>query len=407
MLDSQMDFTMTTATDHKNNLNRSALKRDYVRTLRVETIANSAGGTAQVSIVAQPSIGFLNTKYYSNGSPTEDTEDCLGRITVGLTRSKSLTLLVSPLDMMGLMGMAQVIATIAYGIRGLRGGETTWSWPNFDPDPAQENLAQLSRWSLNSAPTWEFPPLAIANQYYDQRSDQMKQARYRLILVRGSDLHWLNRERLQEVGTGFKARHKWLPEQNLPFNEVVLYAYAADRTPFPTYVCLPSGLYKARTGHVVAQTGPNLEILSLPGIFFFDGWRLHPKLPIPDKLPNAKEAPVQGTALTAPETGTEPKRSPEEEEARDILAVAAKNQPEDGPNTRRAAVRACKYLRAMVNQYETTIQAVHAAARSHTQKSKGTVGPVVDYRPQGEALPVISADLTSELLHCLSTLPDP
>ena len=102
------------------------LKKDYARTLRVETIANSAGGTAQVSIVAQPSIGFLNAKYYSNGSPTEDTEDCLGRITVGLTRSKSLTLLVSPLDMMGLMGMAQVVATIAYGIRGLRRGETTW-----------------------------------------------------------------------------------------------------------------------------------------------------------------------------------------------------------------------------------------------------------------------------------------
>ena len=81
---------MTTATDHKNNLKRSVLKKDYARTLRVETIANSAGGTVQVSIVAQPSIGFLNTKYYSNGSPTEDTEDCLGRITVGLTRSKSL-----------------------------------------------------------------------------------------------------------------------------------------------------------------------------------------------------------------------------------------------------------------------------------------------------------------------------
>ena len=58
-------FVMTTATDHKNNLNRSVLKKDSVRTLRVETIDNSAGGTAQVSIVAQPSIGFLNTKYYS------------------------------------------------------------------------------------------------------------------------------------------------------------------------------------------------------------------------------------------------------------------------------------------------------------------------------------------------------
>ena len=364
-------FTMTTATDHKNNLNRSVLKRDYVRTLRVETIANSAGGTAQVSIVAQPSIGFLNTKYYSNGSPTEDTEDCLGRITVGLTRSKSLTLLVSPLDMMGLMGMAQVIAAIAYGIRGLRRGETTWSMPRFDPDPVQENLAQLSRWSLNSAPTWEYPPLAIANQYYDQQADEVKRARYRLILVRGSDLRWLNRERFQEIQAGLRAQHKWLPEQNLPFSEVVLYAYAADRTHFPTYVCLPSGLYKARTGHIVPQTGPEQEILSLPGIYFFDGWRLHPKLPIPDHLPRAKEAPVQGTAPAAPAPDTEPKRSPEEEEARDILAVAAKNQPEDGPSTRRAAVRACKYLRAMVSQYETTIQAVHSAApHPHAKKQR-------------------------------------
>ena len=135
---------------------RGALARGW---FRVETTANSAGGTAQVSIVAQPSIGFLHTKYYSNGFPTKDTEHCLGRITVGLTRSKPLTLLVSPLDMMELLGMAQVIATIAYGIRGLRRGETTWRWPDFDPDPVQENLAQLSRWSLNSAPTWEFPPL--------------------------------------------------------------------------------------------------------------------------------------------------------------------------------------------------------------------------------------------------------
>ena len=28
---------------------------------------------------------------------------------------------------------------------GLRRGETTWKWPDFDPDPVQENLAQLSR----------------------------------------------------------------------------------------------------------------------------------------------------------------------------------------------------------------------------------------------------------------------
>ena len=151
-------FAMTTATDHKNNLNSSALKKNYVRTLRVETIANSAGGTAEVAIVAQPSTGFLNGRFYPDGTPTEDTEDCLGRITVGLTRSKSLTLLVSPLDMMGLIGMAQVIATIAYGIQGLRRGVTTWDWPTFNADPEQANREQMRRWSLNTTPSWSFPP---------------------------------------------------------------------------------------------------------------------------------------------------------------------------------------------------------------------------------------------------------
>jgi len=124
---------------------------------------------------------------------------------------------------------------------------------------------------------------------------------------------------------------------------------------------------------VVAQIGPEQEIRSLPGIYFFDGWRVYPTLPISDQLPRAKEAPVQGIALTAPTPGTEPARSPEEEEARDILAIAAKNQPQDGPNTRRAAVRACKYykyLRVMVSQYESTIQAVHIAARTHTQRRR-------------------------------------
>ena len=52
---------------------------------------------------------------------------------------------VSPLDMMGLIGMAQVVATIAYGIQGLRRGETTWDWPKFNANPEQENLEQMRR----------------------------------------------------------------------------------------------------------------------------------------------------------------------------------------------------------------------------------------------------------------------
>ena len=70
---------------------------------------------------------------------------------------------------------------------------------------------------------------------------------------------------------------------------------------------------------------------------------------LPANLPSTKEALVCDVEASVPSTTrTEPTRSPEEE-ARDILATAAKNQAEDGPNTRRAAIRAYKYLRAIVN----------------------------------------------------------
>ena len=174
-----------------------------------------------------------------------------------------------------------------------------------------------------------------------------------------------------------------------------------------SHICMPA--FRIVQGACWADCGADRPWTGNPTFvskYFFDGWRVHPTLPIPSNLPRTKEAPVRDITPATPSAGTEPTRSPEEE-ARDILATAAKNQAEDGPNTRRAAVRACKYLRAMVNQYESTIQEVHKAARIHAQMSKGTAGSTADYRPQGGALPVISPELTSELLHCLSTLPDP
>ena len=290
---------------------------------------------------------------------------------MGLTRSKSLTLVVSPLDMMGLIGMAQVLAALAYGVQA---------------------------------------PLAIANQYHDQRNSRPLNVRYRLILVRASDFAWLQKDQqyLRHLHQVAADGHNWIPVQDLPFHELILFAYAADRTPRPTYVCLPSGLYHARTGRVLPQTGPSQEITPLSGIYFFDGWRAQPTLDIPVNLPSTKEAPAYGGGTTVhTPRGTEPTRSPEEE-ARDILATVAKNQPEDGPGTRRAAIRACKYLRAMVSQHGPQLQTVYDAAKEHTQRSKGSAtNETTPYRPKESELPVVAPELTSELLHCLSTLPDP
>ena len=94
--------------------------------------------------------------------------------------------------------------------------------------------------------------------------------------------------------------------------------------------------------------------------------------------------PVRITAR-APVEGAAPARQALEDEARDILAAAAKNQVECGPGTRRAAVRAIKYLRTLVSKHGSTIDEIHTQAR----------------------LPVISKEVTSELLHCLTALPDP
>ena len=60
-------------------------------------------------------------------------------------------------------------------------------------------------------------------------------------------------------------------------------------------------------------------------MYFFDGWRAQPTLDIPVNLPSTKEAPTYGGEIIGhTPRGTEPTRSPEEE-ARDILAIAAKN----------------------------------------------------------------------------------
>ena len=168
---------------------------------------------------------------------------------------------------------------------------------------------------------------------------------------------------------------------------------------------LPTGLHKARTGALVPRQGPNQEIIPLPGMYFFDGWRVEPSLKIPDNLPQTQDMPVRITAR-APVEGAAPVRQTPEDEARDILAAAVKNQVECGPG-RRAAVRAIKYLRTLVNKHGATINEIHTQARLHTQKSKGMIEPGKWYQPTGEALPVISKEVTSELLHCLTALPDP
>ena len=56
---------------------------------------------------------------------------------------------------------------------------------------------------------------------------------------------------------------------------------------------LPTGLHKARTGALVPRQGPHQEIIPLPGMYFFDGWRVEPSLKIPDNLPQTQDPPKE------------------------------------------------------------------------------------------------------------------
>ena len=74
-----------------------------------------------------------------------------------------------------------------------------------------------------------------------------------------------------------------------------------------------------------------------------------------------------------------------DEEARDILAKAIQNQAEDGPSTRRAAIRAYNYLHA-IRQHGPQLQKVYEASKEHATRSKGTQD-ALKYRAQELAVP--------------------
>ena len=62
----------------------------------------------------------------------------------------------------------------------------------------------------------------------------------------------------------------------------------------------------------------------------------------------------------------------------------------------------------MVNQHGPLIQQTYEAEKEHATRSKGTATKDrAAYRPRQQEVPAVPPELTSELLHCLSTLPDP
>ena len=99
---------------------------------------------------------------------------------------------------------------------------------------------------------------------HDQRNNQSKTVRYRIIPVRASDLDWLRTD--NSGGTCTKQQR--LATTGFQCKMSSYFSHMLLIPPGLHMFCLPSNLYDARTGRI---NRPSQEITPLPGIYFFDG----------------------------------------------------------------------------------------------------------------------------------------
>ena len=75
---------------------------------------------ARIAVIVQTGCGFLSGG--RRDATADEREDCYGRATVALTRAIEHTCIVSPLDMAGMIGMAQTLGVYHYGYFTLKDG---------------------------------------------------------------------------------------------------------------------------------------------------------------------------------------------------------------------------------------------------------------------------------------------
>ena len=139
------------------------------------------GATARIAVIVQTGCGFLSGG--RRGASLDDREDCYGRATVALTRAVQHTYIVSPLDMAGMIGMAQTLAVYHYGYHTLKAGQIQFHGPALVPS----DTAAVLDWGLDIPFTsLDKPPLAITMIVTVNGERSLR--RYRLVIAQKSKL---------------------------------------------------------------------------------------------------------------------------------------------------------------------------------------------------------------------------
>ena len=296
-------LTMSARNEEKDTLIASGNFRGHTK-IKIQSVASSAGGTAMMAIVAQPYRGHLN----GNVNDEFDMEECYARATVAGTRAQSLTVIVSPLDMQGMIGMMQVLAGRAHTIHEVYRGNDNWQLPQLEEPQMEQSNAEVQSWRISHAGTWaeqNLPPLAIGFNLRRNVDGQERVVflRLRLVLVKAGKIpsartHISQLEHI--VQRAYDTRHKLtLPEQRT--EELMIWGYAIDKQHRVMAWLGPACSSQEPFAPLVRhwRSGTIMHTVPLPGIHFFDAWRIRSQL-TPDPK-SGEKLPSLGTTELIPE----------------------------------------------------------------------------------------------------------
>ena len=294
---------MSARNEEKDTLIASGHFRGHTK-IKIQSVASSAGGTAMMAMVAQPYRGHLN----DNVNDEFDMEECYARATVAGTRAQSLTVIVSPLDMQGMIGMMQVLAGRAHTIHEVYRGGDNWQMPQLDGPQVEQSNAEVQSWRISHAGTWAeqtLPPLAIGFNLRRKIDGQERVVflRLRLVLVKASKIlsarsHIPQLEHI--VQRAYDTRHRLtLPDQRT--EELMIWGYAIDKQhrvmAWLGPACSSQDPFAPLIRHW--RSGTIMHTVPLPGIQFFDAWRIRPNLTPDPKM--GEKLPSLGTDELIPE----------------------------------------------------------------------------------------------------------
>ena len=244
--------------------------------LRVSTTSSAAGATARIAVIVQTGVGFLSGG--RRDATADEPEDCCGRATVALTRAIEHTYIVSPLDMAGMIGMAQDNRSVPLWILHAERPRHSVPWPYL---PQRQKCHTGLGIKAPFIPQ-DKPPLAIAITVTTNGTRAWR--RYRLVVA--------CRDKLRlppDVLAALESRtrdHLLTASGFFPcsIDREYLYGYAADGYRSPLWLCAayngsPALVHRHRGHKVFFHVGiQDRQLVVIPGIHYFDAHRLQPDL---------------------------------------------------------------------------------------------------------------------------------